>query len=122
MDQTSQSNSRYGSVQCVLLDHLVGAQQDRFGDRNAQGLGGLEVDDQLEFGWLLDGQVGRFRAPEDLVDIRGGTCQEIRRVRVTPSGHRSRPVPCKGTAPASCAGQRVRLIAYAEQRKCFRPS
>ncbi len=28
-----------------LLDHLVGLEEERRGDRQAQGLGGLEVDD-----------------------------------------------------------------------------
>jgi hypothetical protein len=32
---------------CLLLDHLVGAQQDRLGDREPERFGGREVDDQL---------------------------------------------------------------------------
>jgi hypothetical protein len=38
-----------------LLDHLIGAQQQRLWDRQAEGLGGLEVDDQLELRRLLHG-------------------------------------------------------------------
>jgi 2-polyprenyl-6-methoxyphenol hydroxylase-like FAD-dependent oxidoreductase len=37
------------------LDHLIRAQQQRRRDRQTEGLRGLEVDDQLEFGRLLDG-------------------------------------------------------------------
>src|SRR6516165_3498032 len=31
-----------------LLDHLVSAQQDRWGQLNADGFGGLEINDQLD--------------------------------------------------------------------------
>src|SRR5438552_8086414 len=41
----------------TLLDHLVGPPQDRLRDREPNRLGGLEVDHQLEFGGLLDGQI-----------------------------------------------------------------
>jgi hypothetical protein len=38
-----------------LLDHLIRPLQERLGDRQAEGFRGLEVDHQLELGWLLDG-------------------------------------------------------------------
>jgi hypothetical protein len=37
-----------------LLDDLIRPQQQRRRDREAEGLGGLEVDDEFEFGRLLD--------------------------------------------------------------------
>ena len=40
--------------------------------RKAEDLSGLEVDDQFKLGWLLDGEVGRLRATQNLVDIVGG--------------------------------------------------
>src|SRR5258706_2977613 len=42
-----------------LLDHLVGASKQWQGNRDAERLGGLEVDDQLDFYHLLDRQIGR---------------------------------------------------------------
>ena len=38
-----------------LLDHLIGGRQQRFRDGEAEGLGGFEVDDQIELRGLLDG-------------------------------------------------------------------
>ena len=38
-----------------LLDHFIGADQQRLRDGEAQRFGGLAVDDQFEFRRLLDG-------------------------------------------------------------------
>src|SRR5438876_3241671 len=48
------------------LDHLIRPLQERRRDRQAEGLGGLEVDDELELRGLLDGEVARLGAFEDL--------------------------------------------------------
>ena len=42
------------------------------GTVEAERLGGLEVDDQFEFGRRLHRQVGRLLALEDAVDVAGG--------------------------------------------------
>src|SRR6266851_4147666 len=49
----------------LLFDYLVRAQQQRRWDRQAEHIGGLEVDDEVEVGGLLDRQVGGLRALED---------------------------------------------------------
>src|SRR5262245_40144215 len=48
-----------------LFDDLIRPRQERGRDREAEGLGGLEVDDEFELGGLLDGEVGGLRAFED---------------------------------------------------------
>ena len=42
------------------LYDLIRPRQQRRRDRQAEGLGGLEVDDQLEFRRLLDGKLGEL--------------------------------------------------------------
>jgi hypothetical protein len=66
-------------------DHLVRLEEERRRDGEAQGLGGLEVDDQLERRGLLHGQVGGRSAFEDFVHVRGGTPIQVRTVRAV--GH-----------------------------------
>jgi hypothetical protein len=35
-------------------NHLVGSQQDRLRDGQTESFGGLQIDDEFEFCWLLD--------------------------------------------------------------------
>ena len=55
-----------------LFDHPVGAQQDRRRNGEAEGVGGLQVDDKLELRGLLDGEVGGLGALENLVYVGRG--------------------------------------------------
>ena len=47
----------------------------------AERLGGREIDDEIEFGRLLDRDVGGLRAAQNLVDIVGGAPEQVREVR-----------------------------------------
>src|SRR5689334_1975714 len=55
-----------------LLDHLVGAQQQRLRNSQAERLGGRDVHRQFVDGWTLDGQISRLGALENLVYVGSG--------------------------------------------------
>src|SRR3954454_10338279 len=59
------------------LDDLVGAGEDRRGDRQAEGLRSFQIDHQLELVRLLDRQIGRLGAFEYLVDVGCGAPEKI---------------------------------------------
>src|ERR1700730_17323724 len=59
------------------LDHLVGTQQDRFRNRESDGLSGLEVHDKFEFDRLLDRKLAGLGSLEHAVDV---CCQPTPRI------------------------------------------
>src|SRR6516162_11049068 len=61
----------------ALFDHLVGAQQNRWGYRKAERLGGLEVDDHLVFHRKLHREIARLRAAQNTIDIGGGAMEGV---------------------------------------------
>src|SRR6516162_10934973 len=60
------------------FDHLVGAQQERLRNGQAECLGGREIDDKLESGWLLDRNITGLCATQNLVDQLGRAPELIR--------------------------------------------
>src|SRR5512143_479410 len=76
--------------------------EERRRNRQAERLGGLQVDKQFESGRLLDRKIARVRASQDLIDVDGGTmvvADEIRRI-----GHQTAgphmvllPIHCRQT-------------------------
>ena len=59
------------------LDDLIGAGEQRLRHGEAERLGGLEVDHELEFDRPLYGEIGRLRPFQDFVDICGRAPTEI---------------------------------------------
>src|SRR2546429_6596132 len=61
-----------------LLDHLVGAAEQRDWKSDAERMGGLEIDDQLGFCGLLHREVGRLLAFEDASGIAASETVPVR--------------------------------------------
>src|SRR5262245_27767602 len=76
------------------LDQLVGPLKERRRHRQAEGLGGLQVDDQLELGRLFDGKVSGVGTSQNLVRLNGTAAEEIR--EIGPIGHEA---ACLGSLP-----------------------
>jgi hypothetical protein len=65
----------------LLLDHLIRPQQERRRDRESEGLGGPEVDHQLELRRLLDRELSGIGALQEFVYEKGRTSVELGKVR-----------------------------------------
>src|SRR5260370_13374421 len=72
-----------------LLKHLIRSLQERRRDREAEGLGGLEVDHHIELGRMLDREVGRLGALQDAVHEVGRSLATRRNARSEPHEHTS---------------------------------
>src|SRR5215475_3458044 len=63
------------------LDDLIGAQQQRWRDGEAERLGGLEIDHQLEFRRLLDGQIAGNHTLENSIYVVSGTAKQVSNIQ-----------------------------------------
>ena len=74
----AKSELMHRSKQHLLFDHIVGTGEQRGRDFEAKRLRGFEIDHQLEFGWLLDRQVGR--RPLEPTGVLTGGVRGVRRL------------------------------------------
>src|ERR1700730_14316513 len=63
------------------LNHLVGPRKQHGRNRQAEHLGGRQIDDKIELGRLLDRDVARLHPAQNLVDKIGGAPEQVREVR-----------------------------------------
>ena len=63
------------------FDHLVGGCKQRWRHIEAEGLGGLEVDDQFKLDWCLDRKIGRLFPFEDAIDVGSATPEDVHGIR-----------------------------------------
>src|SRR5262249_28068300 len=95
----------------MLFDHLLGAQQRRFRNSEAERLGGLEVNGKLEQGWLLDWQLSRLLTTQNSGNVLCGTTPERSIVRaVADETAIASPIRTRS------AGQPLRQVATAAPR------
>src|SRR5262249_34359165 len=72
---------RCAATSLRLLDHFVGAGNQRNGQLQAKGFCRLQVDHQLEFGRRLHRQFGRLLTLEDAIDVTGCPPELVEDVR-----------------------------------------
>ena len=99
-------SSRGGARRRGSADHLIRLEEEGGRDRQAQCLGGLEVDDQLKFRGLLDGKIRRAGTAKDLVDVRRRASPQVGQTRAV--GHQApflHVLPCP-VDPGQCEGRR----------------
>ena len=65
-------------VEHGLLYDLIRAPQYGRRNRQPEGLGGLEIYDQLESRWLFDRKISGLRAFQNLVDIARGAPVQVK--------------------------------------------
>jgi hypothetical protein len=62
----SEPRQQVPELRAASFDYLIGAGKYRLRNDEAEGLGSVKVDHQLEFGRLMDRQIGWLGAVEDL--------------------------------------------------------
>jgi hypothetical protein len=62
------------------FDHIVGGSEQRGRHGESKRFGGLEIDDEIKFGRLLDRKVARLRSAQNFVDIFGNALEQSRKV------------------------------------------
>jgi hypothetical protein len=61
----------------LSLDHLIGAQQERLGNRDPERLRSSNVYNKIEFDWLFNWNFFGLRPAQNLVNKAGSTSEQM---------------------------------------------
>jgi hypothetical protein len=95
------------------LNYLVGGCQQRFRDGKAERLGGLEIDNELEFGRLQDRQISWFLASENTPCIDASLVVQV--AEAAPIAHQA-----AGQGVLTVLEDRGQRMVGCQRRKLFR--
>src|SRR5207244_10467952 len=70
------------SKQHFSFDDPVGADEEHWRNAEAERFGGLQIDDQFEFGRLHDRQVSRLFTLKNAASVNAGLAKTVRKVRI----------------------------------------
>ena len=76
-----QKRTRAPQQKGLLFDHLVGRGEQRLRNGQAEGLCGLEIDDQFILGGRLHREIARLLALENAIDIAGRAPELVGKIR-----------------------------------------
>ena len=65
----------------ALFDHLVGAGEQSRRHFEAERIGSREINEEIEFGRLLDRELGWLRSAQNLIDQVGSSAPHVSPVR-----------------------------------------
>src|SRR5215831_16304267 len=101
------------------LDHLISAGEDRRRDRQAERLCGVEIDNQLEPRRLLDRQIARLGALEDLPGVNADLAIDTGDAGpiADQAAGRSKLTPLIDRRHGTTRRQRHELLAPAEEER-----
>src|SRR5262249_15661122 len=68
------------AVESSLFDYLVGGGEQRLRNIETERFGGFEIDDELEFGWLLDWKVRGLRSLQNFVNVPGSAPIQVTKI------------------------------------------
>src|SRR5262245_8617839 len=81
MSAMDQKRTHAAQQKRSLINHLVGTREHGRWNSEAQGVGGLKIDHQLELRRLLDWQISGLCALENFFNVAGGATRKRQPVR-----------------------------------------
>jgi hypothetical protein len=77
----AKSRQSASQQKALLFHHLIRSNQKGLRDGNAEALCSFEIDDELEFSWLLDGEIGRPCPSQNAINVSRSIGSHAQRAR-----------------------------------------